>query len=244
MLERLGVFVRRIDGELALGAHQPVLRHFGRAEAAGERGEALVGKAQHRAHRFLDFARAARGHRAHLDRLVAEQPARGVDAVDADVVERAAALGARVRAHVVVGDLEAENAVEQPRLAELAVQAVEIRCQALEHVALGHVVADLDGAGEAQSVGPPVTLDGYAVEAQERPAVEAPRVHAVLEGAQPALCQEGAQPLGKNDLWIAATAHVTGATLLTTDKDFDHLAGQFLKREWVDPLAEKKQSNP
>ena len=29
--------------------------------------------------------------------------------------------------------------------------------------------------------------------------------------------------MGKNDLWIAATAHVTGARLLTTDHDFDHL---------------------
>lgn len=41
--------------------------------------------------------------------------------------------------------------------------------------------------------------------------------------------------LGKNDLWIAATAAVTGATLLTTDKDFDHLAPLFLSRVWVDP---------
>lgn len=30
--------------------------------------------------------------------------------------------------------------------------------------------------------------------------------------------------MGKNDVWIAATAKVTGATLLTTDRDFDHLA--------------------
>jgi tRNA(fMet)-specific endonuclease VapC len=29
--------------------------------------------------------------------------------------------------------------------------------------------------------------------------------------------------LGKNDAWIAAIARVTGATLLTTDKDFEHL---------------------
>ena len=33
--------------------------------------------------------------------------------------------------------------------------------------------------------------------------------------------------MGKNDLWIAATAHVTGACLLTTDTDFDHLAHSF-----------------
>ena len=29
--------------------------------------------------------------------------------------------------------------------------------------------------------------------------------------------------MGKNDLWIAATASVTGATLMTLDGDFDHL---------------------
>jgi tRNA(fMet)-specific endonuclease VapC len=46
--------------------------------------------------------------------------------------------------------------------------------------------------------------------------------------------------MGKNDLWIAATAHTTGATLLTTDKDFDHLDSVFLKREWIDPFAEKQ----
>ncbi len=32
-----------------------------------------------------------------------------------------------------------------------------------------------------------------------------------------------ARNMGKNDLWITATAYVTGATLLTTDADFDHL---------------------
>ena len=36
--------------------------------------------------------------------------------------------------------------------------------------------------------------------------------------------------MGKNDLWIAAIAHVTGATLVTTDKDFDQLAGKFVTR--------------
>ena len=42
-------------------------------------------------------------------------------------------------------------------------------------------------------------------------------------------------PMGKNDVWIAATAYVTGARLLTTDKDFDHLHGVFLERDWIDP---------
>jgi tRNA(fMet)-specific endonuclease VapC len=35
--------------------------------------------------------------------------------------------------------------------------------------------------------------------------------------------------MGKNDLWIAATASVLDATLLTTDIDFEHLDEVFLK---------------
>lgn len=34
--------------------------------------------------------------------------------------------------------------------------------------------------------------------------------------------------LGKNDLWIAATAHITDSKLVTTDGDFDHLNGVFV----------------
>jgi len=37
-----------------------------------------------------------------------------------------------------------------------------------------------------------------------------------------------AMNMGKNDLWIAATAAVTSSTLLTTDKDFDHLNTIFI----------------
>ncbi len=35
--------------------------------------------------------------------------------------------------------------------------------------------------------------------------------------------------MGKNDLWIAATASVTTAILLTTDADFNHLDTSFLE---------------
>ena len=41
--------------------------------------------------------------------------------------------------------------------------------------------------------------------------------------------------LGKNDLWIAATAHATNACLLTTDRDFDDMDPLFITREWIDP---------
>lgn len=34
-----------------------------------------------------------------------------------------------------------------------------------------------------------------------------------------------ARKMGKNDLWIAATTHLTQATLITNDNDFDHLEG-------------------
>lgn len=41
--------------------------------------------------------------------------------------------------------------------------------------------------------------------------------------------------MGKNDLWIAATTRATGATLVTTDADFDHLHGKFLTRIYIQP---------
>jgi len=43
-----------------------------------------------------------------------------------------------------------------------------------------------------------------------------------------------AKNMEKNDLWIAATTSILSATLLTTDKDFDHLNDIFLKVERID----------
>jgi len=45
--------------------------------------------------------------------------------------------------------------------------------------------------------------------------------------------------MGKNDVWIAAVAKVTGASLLTTDKDFDHLDKKHISRIWIDPILGK-----
>ena len=42
-----------------------------------------------------------------------------------------------------------------------------------------------------------------------------------------------ARKMGKNDLWIAATAAVRNATLISTDADFDHLDGLFLYFEKI-----------
>lgn len=38
-----------------------------------------------------------------------------------------------------------------------------------------------------------------------------------------------ARNMGKNDLWLAATAHVGNFTFVTTDNDFDHLHDTFLQ---------------
>ena len=46
-----------------------------------------------------------------------------------------------------------------------------------------------------------------------------------------------ARNMGKNDIWIAATASVFDLTLVTTDKDFEHLKGQYLKLEYI-PLED------
>ncbi len=48
----------------------------------------------------------------------------------------------------------------------------------------------------------------------------------------------------QNDLWIAATAKATGATLVTTDKDFDPLHPDHIKRIWVDPRRRRSGDRP
>lgn len=44
-----------------------------------------------------------------------------------------------------------------------------------------------------------------------------------------------ARNMGKNDLWIAATASLLDASLFTTDADFDHLKGVLLGLERITP---------
>ncbi len=48
---------------------------------------------------------------------------------------------------------------------------------------------------------------------------------------------DGARTMGKNDLWIAACAKASGATLLTTDKDFHPLNPGLLTVEDIDPTS-------
>ncbi len=46
---------------------------------------------------------------------------------------------------------------------------------------------------------------------------------------------DGARNMGKNDLWIAACTRAAGATLLTTDRDFEHLIPDHINGEIIDP---------
>lgn len=52
-------------------------------------------------------------------------------------------------------------------------------------------------------------------------------IHAFSQGKTSApngqMLGTSSRNMGKNDLWIAATAHALNAVLLTTDDDFDHL---------------------
>ena len=50
-----------------------------------------------------------------------------------------------------------------------------------------------------------------------------------------AYCVKNGLPHGENDVWIAATAHVTATRLLTTDRDFDGLDPVFISHDWIDP---------
>ena len=48
-------------------------------------------------------------------------------------------------------------------------------------------------------------------------------------------CVKNGWSLADNDLWIAAVAKVTGATLITTDRDFDPISPTVIRRVYVDP---------
>ncbi len=55
-------------------------------------------------------------------------------------------------------------------------------------------------------------------------------IDAFSQGKKPnQALKSSAKNMGKNDLWIAATASVLNIPLLTTDKDFSHLDNEFLK---------------
>ena len=58
------------------------------------------------------------------------------------------------------------------------------------------------------------------------------------------LSHRSGKSMGKNDLWIAASAAETGSVLLTTDTDFNHLNPEHLRVWWLDPDAATWPSTP
>ena len=60
-------------------------------------------------------------------------------------------------------------------------------------------------------------------------------IDAFSQGRHPTLISTfTTRNMGKNDLWIAATTHLSKGTLLTTDNDFDHLMPHFLTIQKID----------
>jgi tRNA(fMet)-specific endonuclease VapC len=50
-----------------------------------------------------------------------------------------------------------------------------------------------------------------------------------------AFLKKTGRAVGNNDVWVAACARVSGAILLTTDKDFDPLDPKFIRHHYISP---------
>lgn len=57
-----------------------------------------------------------------------------------------------------------------------------------------------------------------------------------------AFAKRNGRSLSDNDTWIAATAAAADAVLITNDKDFDVLHGQFIERIYVPPKTGSPQA--
>jgi len=61
------------------------------------------------------------------------------------------------------------------------------------------------------------------------------KIDAFSQGKSPEIRSNfTARNMGKNDLWIAATTYITNSKLLTTDKDFEHLSGEFFEVIYIE----------
>ncbi len=97
----------------------------------------------------------------------------------------------------------------------------KIRCDRMEAAILSLVVLDI-------SV--PEIIDRYV------------EIDCFSKGHHPTLASEfSAVKMGKNDLWIAATASAYRCELLTTDLDFQHLSPLFVEAIYINPNEFKVQ---
>ncbi len=98
------------------------------------------------------------------------------------------------------------------------------------------VLARRSGWGDAKLAALQVALDGLVtLDINVKEVIDAYVTIDLFSQRHP----EGARNMGKNDLWIAACAKAAGATLLTTDRDFEHLAPAMLSVECVEPGVSK-----
>lgn len=97
-------------------------------------------------------------------------------------------------------------------LAEVQSFAVKLEWGAPKLVKLQNLLDSMEIIGIEQ----PAILNAYV------------EIDTFSQGKNKAIPSKLSQNMGKNDLWIAATASVLDITLITTDKDFDHLDGIFL----------------
>src|SRR5688572_1699063 len=121
--EAFRVFICGVNDKLTSGADDPVGGHVRGVETRHERRDALPLEAQQGTGRFVDLAQLggpavdAEGH--HFRRLGPEEIPGGVDAVDADVVQRSAAH-VLLRPDVVCPDGHRERRIEELRFADPA----------------------------------------------------------------------------------------------------------------------------
>ena len=129
--ERLGIFIRRLGVDVALGADDAEIGDAVGVEAGGERREPIAVETQQARRHLVDLrhvrSRAVDRRGEHRRRLRAEHQARGVDAVDAEVVERAAA-------ELALGADAARLGVHRERRAEVARLADLARANDVEHL--------------------------------------------------------------------------------------------------------------
>jgi tRNA(fMet)-specific endonuclease VapC len=58
---------------------------------------------------------------------------------------------------------------------------------------------------------------------------------AIVEAYRKVEAASHGRTMGKNDIWVAATAMIAGLPLITTDTDFQHLDGKLLMVKYVNP---------
>jgi tRNA(fMet)-specific endonuclease VapC len=112
-----------------------------------------------------------------------------------------------------------EECISIVNIAEIRSLSVQFNCGKPRIEQMMKVLADLP----AIDINSPEVIDKYV------------EIDCYSKRKHPTLVSDfSAIKMGKNDLWIAATASVYQRNLLTTDLDFQHLHGKFIDITYVD----------